>query len=115
MVQDDELAMGPYAYKGNQWVSFDDVNMVQRKSEMVNSMGIGGAMVWALDLDDFRNTCGCESYPLLKTINRVLRNYPAGNKCDITKSIPTTIQSNASFSNSNKPIANINNWLCLFS
>lgn len=33
-------------------------------------------MIWALDLDDFRNVCDCEEYPLLKTINRVLRNYP---------------------------------------
>ena len=32
-------------------------------------------MIWALDLDDFNNMCGCEKYPLLKTINRVLRNY----------------------------------------
>lgn len=33
-------------------------------------------MIWALDLDDFRNVCDCEEYPLLKTINRALRNYP---------------------------------------
>ena len=79
VVQDAEGAMGPYAYKGNQWVSFDDADMIRRKSELVNSMGIGGAMIWALDLDDFRNSCGCETYPLLKTINRVLRNYPEGS------------------------------------
>jgi chitinase len=29
----------------------------------------------ALDLDDFKNVCGCEEYPLLRTINRVLRKY----------------------------------------
>lgn len=104
VVQDPELAMGPYAYKGNQWVSFDDVSMVQRKSEMVNSMGIGGAMVWALDLDDFRNTCGCESYPLLKTINRVLRNYPAGNtKCEITKKAVTRYGNDVSLVKSSCP------------
>ena len=39
-------------------------------------MGLDGGMIWALDLDDFRNRCGCEAHPLLKTINRVLRNYP---------------------------------------
>ena len=32
-------------------------------------------MIWALDLDDFKNICGCEEYPLLRTINRVLRDY----------------------------------------
>jgi chitinase len=36
----------------------------------------------ALDLDDFRNICDCEEYPLLRTINRVLRNYPGPhNNC----------------------------------
>ncbi len=43
-------------------------------------MGLGGAMIWALDLDDFRNVCECEEYPLLKTINRVLRDYPKSDK-----------------------------------
>lgn len=68
--------MGPYAYLRDQWVSFDDIPMIKHKSEYIQAMELGGAMVWALDLDDFKNICGCETYPLLKTINRVLRNYP---------------------------------------
>ena len=46
--------MGPYAYKGTEWVSFDDVAMIKHKSEYVKKMNLGGAMIWALDLDDFR-------------------------------------------------------------
>lgn len=38
-------------------------------------MGLGGGMIWALDLDDFRDRCGCEPHPLLRTINRELRGY----------------------------------------
>lgn len=68
--------MGPYAYLRDQWVSFDDVDMIRHKSEYTRAMGLGGAMIWALDLDDFRNRCDCEEYPLLRTINRVLRGYP---------------------------------------
>lgn len=77
IVQDSEGAMGPYAYRSDQWASFDDVAIMRRKAELVRSMNLGGAMIWALDLDDFRNRCGCEKYPLLKTLNRVLRGYPA--------------------------------------
>ncbi|XP_025423968.1 probable chitinase 10 isoform X2 [Sipha flava] len=76
LVQDPLGRMGPYAYKGNQWVSFDDQDMIRFKSEFVVRNDLGGAMIWALDLDDFKNVCGCETYPLLKTINRVLGRLP---------------------------------------
>lgn len=76
MIRDFKGRMGPYAYQKNQWVSFDDQEMIKHKSEYIRYMGLGGGMIWALDLDDFRNRCQCESFPLLKTINRVLRNYP---------------------------------------
>ena len=85
MVKDPEGRMGPYAYSRDQWVSFDDAAMIRYKSNYIRRMGLGGGMIWALDLDDFRNTCSCEPYPLLRTINRVLRGYPGpGPKCDIS-------------------------------
>lgn len=84
VVRDGRGRMGPYAFLRDQWVSFDDAPMIRHKSEFVKAMGLGGAMIWALDLDDFRNTCDCEEYPLLRTINRVLRNYPAPHpKCKL--------------------------------
>lgn len=84
VVRDSKGRMGPYAYLRDQWVSFDDGYMIRHKSEYVKAMGLGGAMIWALDLDDFRNMCHCEEYPLLRTINRVLRNYPGPDpKCQL--------------------------------
>ena len=72
-MRDDEHRMGPYAYKGNEWVSFDDIDTIHQKTEYIKSMKLGGAMIWALDLDDFGGSCGTgETYPLLKTINRGL-------------------------------------------
>ena len=72
VVQDPLNTMGPYAYKDNQWVGYDDPAMIRRKSLAVRKLGLGGAMVWALDLDDFRGQCGEGRYPLLNTIREVL-------------------------------------------
>ena len=77
VVQDPEHRMGPYAYKGTQWVSFDDVDMIRRKAEYVRDMGLGGGMVWALDLDDFRGRCSEGSHPLMHTLQKVLANPPS--------------------------------------
>lgn len=55
VVKDPERRMGPYAYKGNQWVSFDDTEIIKKKVDFIKSLGLAGGMVWALDLDDFRN------------------------------------------------------------
>ena len=54
VIQDPDGNMGPYAYKGSQWVSYDDAAMIKHKAQYVKKMGLGGAMIWALDLDDFR-------------------------------------------------------------
>ena len=92
MVRDDKVKterMGPYAYSSTQWVGFDDAKMIRQKSEYIMDNGFGGAMVWALDLDDFKNRCGCEPHPLLRTINRVLRGYSIPDpKCEIKASPP---------------------------
>ena len=59
-------------------MSFDDVDTVNLKVDFLKNQGLGGAMVWALDLDDFKGTF-CQSddtYPLLRTINRGLGLLP---------------------------------------
>ena len=72
VVRDKNQSMGPYAYQGNQWVGFDDIETIRRKSQYIRDMGLGGGMVWALDLDDFKNRCGDGKHPLLNTIKDVL-------------------------------------------
>ncbi|KAH8300035.1 hypothetical protein KR044_008773 [Drosophila immigrans] len=68
----DNNNAAPYAFSGDQWVSYDNVLSVQWKMDFALSKNLAGAMVWSLETDDYRGLCG-ESYPLLKTINRKLR------------------------------------------
>lgn len=52
-------------------------------------MGLGGMMIWSVETDDFRGTCG-EKYPLLYTINRVLRGYNPSPSTSTTTKRPNT-------------------------
>ncbi|XP_063095859.1 chitotriosidase-1 isoform X2 [Cavia porcellus] len=63
----------PYAVRDNQWVGFDDVESFKAKVGYVKQKELGGAMVWALDLDDFSGSfCNQGRYPLIQTLQREL-------------------------------------------
>ena len=62
----------PYMVKGDQWVGYDSPANVRRKMEYVKERGLGGAMIWAVDLDDYLGLCGSR-WPLLSVMNRHLR------------------------------------------
>lgn len=63
----------PYAYKGNQWLSYDDKKSIDKKLDYLLQKKLGGAMVWSIDTDDFKGECGVK-YPLMKTISKKLNN-----------------------------------------
>ncbi|XP_029677573.1 chitinase-3-like protein 1 [Formica exsecta] len=86
----------PYAFKGDQWVGYDDVISLNQKMDYVNSLNLGGAMLWSIETDDFRGKCG-EKYPLLKTLNVKLRG-----EIPIEPPKPTEVPNNT---NSPKPTA----------
>ncbi|XP_012412110.1 LOW QUALITY PROTEIN: acidic mammalian chitinase-like [Trichechus manatus latirostris] len=49
----------PYAYKGNQWIRYDNPKCFTLKAEGLLKNSFRGAMVWAINLDDFMGTfCG---------------------------------------------------------
>ncbi|XP_014243998.1 uncharacterized protein LOC106663599 isoform X1 [Cimex lectularius] len=70
--QPKESAMGPYAYKGNQWVGYDDEAIVKKKAQYVNEKNLGGIMFWSIDNDDFRGKCSSRPYPLIEAAKEAL-------------------------------------------
>ncbi|XP_035305551.1 chitotriosidase-1 isoform X2 [Cricetulus griseus] len=63
----------PYAFQDNQWVGFDDTESFRAKVSYLKQKGLGGAMVWVLDLDDFTGSfCNQGQYPLIRTLQQEL-------------------------------------------
>lgn len=73
VVRDPQNKIGPYATKDNQWVSFDDAENAHTKGKYICEKGLGGGMIWALDFDDFKGSCGCGKYPILTALNQEIR------------------------------------------
>lgn len=84
----------PYAFLNDQWIGYDDVKSVTIKSNYALDAGLGGVMVWSVETDDFRGSCGNGEYPLLAAINGVMRGDvkpdPATESTPIYSSTSTT-------------------------
>ncbi|XP_037028163.1 uncharacterized protein LOC119068609 [Bradysia coprophila] len=74
VVQPDSNKMGPYAYKDNQWVGYDDENIARKKGEYVVANGLGGIMFWSIDNDDFRGLCHKRPYPIIEAAKEAMLN-----------------------------------------
>ncbi|XP_030417333.1 chitotriosidase-1-like isoform X1 [Gopherus evgoodei] len=95
----------PYSFKENQWVGYDDQKSIKTKVQYLKKKNLGGAMVWAIDLDDFSDLfCGQGKYPLLQTLKKELRcglvqtmPVPETTTTSSTTSPPTVSSSTLSF------------------
>lgn len=63
----DPVDQTVYAYKGNQWVGYDDPTSLAYKVNWLLSHGMAGAMVWDTSLDAFR-----DGSPLINAIRSAL-------------------------------------------
>ncbi|XP_050811824.1 chitotriosidase-1-like isoform X1 [Gopherus flavomarginatus] len=94
-----------YSFKENQWVGYDDQQSIKTKVQYLKKKSLGGAMVWAIDLDDFSDSfCGQGKYPLLQTLKKELRcglvqtmPVPETTTTSSTTSPPTVSSSTLSF------------------
>uniref|UniRef100_A0A182JSB4 GH18 domain-containing protein n=1 Tax=Anopheles christyi TaxID=43041 RepID=A0A182JSB4_9DIPT len=62
-IWDDEQHV-PYAVSGDQWVSYDDVQSIRMKCDFIKREGLGGAMIWSIDQDEFQGG----KFTLLRTV-----------------------------------------------
>jgi chitinase len=62
----EQSQQAPYAFSGNQWVGYDDLQSIDYKLSFIIRENLGGSMWWSLESDDFRNLCGAGSNPLIR-------------------------------------------------
>jgi len=89
----DDAAQVPYMVNGDRWVSYDNERSIAEKAKYAYSEGLAGAMIWAIDNDDFQNECSGGRYPLLRTVNSV---FKAATQEDAKTSTQRPKQSSAS-------------------
>ncbi|XP_061496499.1 chitinase-3-like protein 1 [Anopheles gambiae] len=86
--QYDSVQVGAFASGGGEWVSYDSVESIGQKCDVIAKYGLGGGMVWSIDMDDFTGKCG-PKFALLTALNGCV-NRKAPSATPATPSTPGT-------------------------
>lgn len=62
----------PYAYRGDQWIGFENTISIVEKANYAKYQGLAGVYAFSLDLDDYRGKCG-KRYPLLTALRNAYK------------------------------------------
>ncbi|XP_025094178.1 probable chitinase 10 [Pomacea canaliculata] len=68
-------AGAPFIVDGNRWTGYDDPTSIREKVDYMMKNGLGGLMIWTLDMDDFHGICGQGHYPLLRAIHEQIIGF----------------------------------------
>lgn len=72
-VRFDTQQQSPYAFKGNQWMGYDNPQSIRIKTQYAVQKNLAGVMMWSIDYEDRHNRCGTGYNPLLSAIAQVIR------------------------------------------
>lgn len=87
----DAEASIPYAVQDKRVIVYDDPESIAEKVKLMDTLQLGGVMIWTLSTDDFRGKCS-GSYPLMKRIQTEFKKLHT-----TTTSFPGTTKSNKNF------------------
>lgn len=60
-----------FAVNGPYWIAYDDETSTNYKAQYANYLGLQGAAVWSIGMDDFKGLYSDDSYPIVRQINDV--------------------------------------------
>ncbi|XP_072419793.1 acidic mammalian chitinase-like [Chiloscyllium punctatum] len=89
----------PYAYKDDEWVTYDNLKSFEKKVEWLKNNSFGGAMVWTIDMDDSKGTfCKQGKSPLISKLKIMLssKSKPKDDSSATTTVSPTPTLENSS-------------------